>query len=74
MMAVKVSSVAELTLSPPELLFEQRYAFGPTITVANYAVSQDGQRFLMVKSAAGSERLNVVLNWVEELRRRVPTK
>jgi hypothetical protein len=47
---------------------------GPTRTFANYDVSPDGQRFLMVKSAAGSEHLNVVLNWTEEFKARVPTK
>ena len=35
-----------------------------------------GQRFLMVKevtSEGGTSQINVVLNWFEELRRRVPT-
>ena len=59
MMVVKVSIGAELTFSPPEPLFEQAFAFGPTQTFANYDVSLDGQRFLMVKNAAGAEHLNV---------------
>jgi hypothetical protein len=63
MMAVDVSVGAEgLTLSPPHVLFEQRYAFGAGITIANYDVSRDGQRFLMVKDEASAGRLNVVLN------------
>jgi hypothetical protein len=49
-------------------LFEQRYAF-QNVSVANYDVSLDGQRFVMVKDEAGSGRLNVVLNWTEELTR-----
>ena len=42
-------------------------------------ISPDGQRFLMMKQggATGSDRkgsqINVVLNWSEELKRRVPT-
>ena len=37
--------------------------------VANYDVSPDGQRFVMVKDDSASGRLNVVLNWKEELKR-----
>jgi serine/threonine protein kinase len=63
MMAVDVVVEADsLKLSPPHMLFEQRYAFGAGITIANYDVSRDGQRFLMVKDEAGAGRLNVVLN------------
>ena len=74
MMVVKVSIGPELTFSSPEQLFEQAYAFGPTRSLSNYDVHPDGQRFLMVKRAAGAERLNVVLNWSEELKQRVPTR
>jgi hypothetical protein len=39
-------------------------------------VSPDGQRFLMLKPAeqaqAAPTQINVVLNWFEELKRRVP--
>ncbi len=38
------------------------------------AVSVDGQRFLMVKDDSGSGRINLVLNWAEELKAKVPTK
>jgi serine/threonine-protein kinase len=63
MMAVDVTAGADgLTLSSPHQLFEQRYAFGAGITISNYDVSRDGQRFLMVKDDAGAGRLNVVLN------------
>jgi hypothetical protein len=43
---------------------------------ANYDVSRDGQRFLMLKPSeqaqAAPTQINVVLNWFEELKRRVP--
>lgn len=39
---------------------------------ANYDVSPDGQRFVMVKGEPGSSRLNIVLNWFDELKRLVP--
>ena len=41
------------------MLFEQRYAFGAGITIANYDVSADGQRFVMVKGEDSAGRLNV---------------
>jgi hypothetical protein len=44
-------------------LFEQRYAFGSAQTVANYDVSPDGQRFLMVKDDSASGTINIVVNW-----------
>jgi hypothetical protein len=40
-------------------------------------VSADGQRFLVVKATEAASRsasqINVVLNWIEELKRLVPT-
>ena len=49
---------------------------GPART---YDVSRDGRRFLMVKEAVGNERqgaatIRVVLNWVEELKTKLPAK
>jgi serine/threonine protein kinase len=73
MMVVDVSAELDLTLSHPRQLFEQRYVF-QNISIANYDLSLDGQQFLMVKDEAGSGRLNVVLNWHEELKQRVPTR
>jgi hypothetical protein len=49
----------------------------PQSPSTDYDVSLDGQRFLMVKPSeqaqAGPTQINVVLNWFEELKRRVPT-
>jgi hypothetical protein len=42
-------------------------------TIPNYDVGPDG-RFLVVKDESSSGRLNLVLNWTEELRRRVPAR
>ncbi len=71
MLAVSVDGNARLTLSPPRLLFEQRYAFGTAQTIPNYDVSADSERFLMVKDDSSSGRINVVLNWAEELKAKV---
>ena len=72
MMVVDVSASPDLTLSQPRMLFEQRYAFGSPQTIPNYDVSLDGQRFVMVKDDSSSGRLNIVLNWFDELKRLAP--
>ena len=45
-------------------------------TFPNYDVSPDGQRFLMLKpieqARAAPTQINVVLNWFEELKQKVP--
>jgi serine/threonine-protein kinase len=74
MMAVDVTTTPELKISEPHLLFERRYAYGGAQTIANFDVSPDGQRFLMVRDESSSGRLGIVLNWFDELRRRVPVK
>jgi hypothetical protein len=60
------------------MLFQgQYYASVFPFTGTAYDVSPDGQRFLMVKQTEqttdASVQLNVVVNWFEELKRRVPT-
>jgi serine/threonine-protein kinase len=72
MMLVSVALGEEPTLSEPTSLFEEPYAFGRGITIPNYDVSADGQRFLMVKDQSNAGQLNLILNWTEELRRLVP--
>jgi hypothetical protein len=73
LMVVGVSGGVNLALSPPRQLFEQRYVF-QNISLSNYDISPDGQRFLMVKDDVGAGRLNIVLNWLEELKARVLSK
>jgi len=63
MIAVEVTTSPALKLSAPKVLFESRYAFGAGVTIPNFDVSRDGQRFIMVKAESGAGRLNVVLNW-----------
>ena len=58
---------------------EQKLPMQGFISVAtyrNYDISPDGQRFLMMnmKGPDGTRpKINVVLNWFEELKRLVPT-
>jgi len=47
------------------------------VTSFNYDVTPDGQRFLMVKDIyqdVASTRINVVVNWTQELARRMAQK
>jgi len=77
MMAVDIATQPGFTAGKPRTLFEGRYAPTPA-TTPNYDVSLDGQRFLMLKpneqEASAPTQINVVLNWFEELKRRVPTE
>jgi hypothetical protein len=74
-MAVTVNSEPGFSASKPVVLFE-----GPWLstrgTVPQYDVSPDGKRFLMLKAGEedlGVERIVVVQNWLEELKRRMAT-
>jgi hypothetical protein len=74
MMAVEVTTQPSFSAGTPKALFEGRYQLSPILN--NYDVSPDGQRFLMLKPSetreAAPTQINVVLNWFEELKRRVP--
>jgi eukaryotic-like serine/threonine-protein kinase len=76
MMAVDIAAQASFVAGKPKVLFEGPYQPTPT-TAPNYDVSHDGRRFLMLKlseqAQAAPTQINVVLNWFEELKRRVPT-
>jgi serine/threonine protein kinase/Tol biopolymer transport system component len=74
MMAVDLNFTPDPVPSSPRLLFDRRYAFGISLTTPNYDVSPDGQRFVMVKDESESGRLSFVLNWFQELKKRIPTK
>jgi len=75
MMAVEVTTRPAFSAGKPRLLFEGAYVPTPR-SLPNYDVSPDGQRFLMLEASEqgqAPEQINVVLNWFEELKRRVPT-
>jgi len=69
-----VSEPPTFSAGTPRMLFEAEYERTGTGT-ANYDLTPDGQRFIMVKPAAqeaAPTQINIVLNWFEELKRRVP--
>jgi Tol biopolymer transport system component/predicted Ser/Thr protein kinase len=76
MMAVDITTQPGISAGKSRMLFEGQYQPPPT-TSPNYDVSSDGQRFLMLKpveqTQVGPTQINVVLNWFEELKQKVPT-
>jgi len=73
-MSVAVRTQPEFHAEAPRLMFE-----GPYLNVSgvSYDVAPDGQHFIMIEEAVKqppTTHLNVVLNWFEELKRRVPTR
>ena len=75
MLAVATTIQPTFHASKPEILFEIP-DFMSSLP-RSYDVTSDGQRFLLIKDSeqvAATTRIIVVLNWSEELKRRVPTK
>ena len=75
MMAVDITTQPSFAKGKPRILFAGPYA--PTATVfPNYDFDAKGQRFLMIKPSeqaqAAATQINVVLNWTEELKQKVP--
>jgi len=79
MMVVPIKIAGGFEAGKPGLLWEGHYSHGmssscgpPGVSSANYDVTADGQRFLMVKDNDqdnGSTKIVVVLNWTEDLKR-----
>jgi Tol biopolymer transport system component len=78
MMAVDITTQPTFSAGRPRMLFEGQYLANQFPFLPDYDVSADGQRFLMLKqgeaASQSAAQINVVLNWFEELKRRVPTK
>lgn len=84
MMVVEVRTQPSFTAGRPRLLWQGHYSHGmssscglPGVTSFNYDVTQDGQRFLMVKDLhqdVASNRIHVVVNWTQELAQRMAQK
>ena len=77
MKAVEIVTDPVLRVGMPRQLFEGGYIGGSPCR--GYDVTPDGQRFLMVGEGEPPPhepvtQINVVLNWFEELKRRVPVE
>jgi len=74
MMAVDTRAGSTFTAGLPHMLFAGNYY---TWAGRTYDVSPDSKRFLMLQPVGEEQaptQINVVLNWFEELKRRVPAK
>ncbi len=57
------------------MFLEEGFRLTSRAAGSNYDITPDGQRFLMVQGGdANLTQLNVVLNWFEELKQRVPVQ
>jgi hypothetical protein len=75
MMAVDIATKPSFSAGKSRMLFEGQYQLNPG-AFPNYDVSPDGERFLMLKPSEQGQsaltQINVVLNWFEELKQKVP--
>jgi serine/threonine-protein kinase len=69
-MAVEVKTAPALQVGKPRRLFVGHYSRAGGV-FAQYDVTADGQRFLMVRSGnqEAATRINVVINWFEDVNR-----
>ena len=86
-MAVAVEIEPTFKPGQPRVLFRGKYIGGNSgglIDLTFWDIHPDGKRFLMIKAtessaatapaAEGPRKINIVLNWFEELKQRVPVK
>jgi Tol biopolymer transport system component len=76
MISVEINADGEFTVGESRRLFRKpNHASREYSSRAQYDVSPDGQSFLMIRLDPGSvpTKINIVLNWLEELKRLAPT-
>jgi eukaryotic-like serine/threonine-protein kinase len=76
MMAVDVQTTPTFSAGKPRKLFEKAYERSLALW-ANFDASPDGRRLLMVRrenASAPATHINVVLNWLDELRQKLPAQ
>jgi len=82
-MAVAVETKPTFSYGTPKSLFRSIYAGVSSSSGTPWDIHPDGKRFLMIKPLAstgaaptgeGPPKINIVINWFEELKQRVPVK
>ena len=74
-MAIDIELEPEVSVSSPTKLFDSN--FGGQPWAPRYDLSPDGEHFVAITRAPPPprvERLHVILNWFEDLKRQVPTE
>jgi dipeptidyl aminopeptidase/acylaminoacyl peptidase len=81
-MAVRVETDPTFKPGKPAVLFRGTY-YSPIAGITAWDISPDGKRFLMLKGVPSTAKpaapeapgkINVVVNWTEELKQRVPVR
>ncbi len=76
MLAAEVATQPTFQAATSRLLFQGPYEATTTLS-PDYDVTPDDQRFVMVQRSeqqSPTTDFNVVVNWLEELKQRVPTR
>jgi len=78
MMVATIEEKPTFNASVPKTLFRGNYY---SDVGHNWDLHPDGKKFLMIKEslaeateATSRDKINIVVNWFEELKQRVPTK
>jgi eukaryotic-like serine/threonine-protein kinase len=77
--SVAIRSLSPFQFDPPRPLFKTNPGdYDSTSPIRGWDATADGQRFLMMKPQPSTDKavteMHVVLNWTDELKRRVPVK
>jgi hypothetical protein len=73
-MAVRVHTLPDFSAEKPQVMFTGDYI---NVMGIEYDVAPDGRHFVMIQAnepKAPPTELNVVLNWFNDLKQRVPAK
>ncbi len=81
-MVVPVKTDPGFSYETPKVLFRGTYSNIDQVVGTLWDISPDGKRFLMLKERFGEPategisrpKIDIVLNWFEELKQRVPKK
>jgi serine/threonine protein kinase/Tol biopolymer transport system component len=80
-MATPVETTPSFSPGTPKILFQSNYSPSNASSGTPWDISPDGKRFLMIKlpgtvapGSGGPLKINIVLNWFEELKQRVPVQ
>ena len=77
-MGIDIATEPAFSFGNEQALGMRGFLTPPSSAVRPYDISPDGQRFPMVfpadqaDSVAEADQINIVLNWFEELKERVP--
>ena len=76
MTRVPVQTAPTFSAGTATTLFKTRYVVPNSVIARTYDVSPDGQRFLMIKEEGTAQEptMVVVLNWLEELKAKLPAQ